>query len=312
MEEGLTEALADRAIAILLHQGLPARQQALPLRQEPAPSDGECRRAARVFILAGQSNMVGRARAETLPADCCDGGERVQMRWCNDLNFATVGEENTSHGASSGWQRLQPQWSPIGQYHHYGPEMTLARELLKLFPEDDLYFVKYAMGSTSLQTHWNPETSGAPSGKDGVYFKHFISFCYQALASLAHLDVSLEAMFWLQGEGDSGKANLAKAYYDNLLLFIESVRQQLGKPQLPFIASEIFWRAKQTKKVNAAIRALQDSGETSRYAWVDAPDGGVLHDGHLNPPSIACAGVRFAEAFKKSFYPTVQSASQMR
>ena len=94
-----------------------------------------------------------------------------------------------------------------------------------------------------------------------------------------------------------GKAKTANAYYDHLLSLVTSVRKNLGEPELPFIASEIVWKSKQTKKVNNAIRALQDGLELENCYYSSAPDMGVLEDGHLSAESVVQVGDRMASTF---------------
>lgn len=132
----------------------------------------------------------------------------------------------------------------------------------------------------------------------GAYFKHFISFCFKSLAALQHLEPVLEGVFWLQGESDTSKAKWANAYYDNLIDFVGALRTNLGVDgSVPFIASEIVWKSKQTKKVNKALRALQDAQELEGCYCVDGPDRGVHDDGHLNAESVLQVGERMASAF---------------
>eukprot|EP01012_Entosiphon_sulcatum_P014419 TRINITY_DN19451_c0_g1_i2.p1 TRINITY_DN19451_c0_g1~~TRINITY_DN19451_c0_g1_i2.p1 ORF type:complete len:164 (+),score=29.27 TRINITY_DN19451_c0_g1_i2:25-492(+) len=146
----------------------------------------------KVFILAGQSNMVGRAEPEHLPQAIKDATATVRIRWMNNLNFGTP-------GASDGWQPLQCQFSPGPNVHHFGPEFTLAVELQRLFPEEQIHLLKFAMGSTNLHTNWSPTAVG-----DAAYFAAFVKFCEEGLAELGG-DARPSGLFWLQGESDSGK-----------------------------------------------------------------------------------------------------------
>ena len=95
----------------------------------------------------------------------------------------------------------------------------------------------------------------------------------------------------------AGKSKTANAYYENLVSLVSSVRKNLGEPELPFIASEIVWKSKQTKKINKAVQALQDGLELANCYYTPAPDKGVLDDGHLNAESVVQAGERLAAMF---------------
>ena len=98
LQEGLTESLADEAISALSQVGPQnVRTQTdcsahlhelLPAAAELPTHTGR----AHVFILAGQSNMAGRAPFDSLPVECNELGKSVRLCWCNDINFATPDE----------------------------------------------------------------------------------------------------------------------------------------------------------------------------------------------------------------------------
>ena len=94
-QEGLTRDLADRAIDILSQDALNNRHGRTTAEDCTLLASNLPTHTGRVhvFILAGQSNMAGRADASTLAVDCASLSESVRMCWCNDINFAVCLEE---------------------------------------------------------------------------------------------------------------------------------------------------------------------------------------------------------------------------
>lgn len=91
LEEGLTALLADEAINVLQ-----THTMYVPTALSEASSgEGLVSHSGRVhvFILAGQSNMVGRAEGESLPDGCKQLREQVRLSWCNNLNFAETEDQ---------------------------------------------------------------------------------------------------------------------------------------------------------------------------------------------------------------------------
>jgi endonuclease/exonuclease/phosphatase family metal-dependent hydrolase len=169
------------------------------------------RRRRRVFILAGQSNMVGRGSPDQIPEAAlkaiADHGE-VYVNYAHERN-AKEGEFASS-GKCVPLGR-ESQFSHISESHHFGPEIGLARQLLEVdcvspleqerqgardssgsgqhssgsgqhssgssedCGSEPLHFAKYAMGSTNLHTDWHP---------DGEHFADFIRFVKQSIEEL--------------------------------------------------------------------------------------------------------------------------------
>lgn len=227
----------------------------------PAKPTGE---ANQIYILAGQSNMVGRADPSGVPLD-----PGVQIMWNNDGNF---GEPNTS-----AWTHLQPQQSVHGP--HLGPEATLR-------VEPRAHFIKFGMGSTKIGDHWHPET--------GEHYQRFLSFVRQARDAVP-APSQLCGFFWLQGESDTGAAKTANAYQENLIQFVTRFRSDLGVSDLPFVASHVVWKGKKIDVVNGAISAACDKLQPA--AWTSAEGFTVAEDDHLDTKSVLEVGNRMSRAY---------------
>merc|ERR1719174_31617 len=124
-----------------------------------------------VFILAGQSNMVGRGKPSDLLGEVVDAVSQCSLCYDHDRNFAD--KVNQPHLAIKGWGPLTPdaQYSYGGQCTHFGPEFGIASYLG--YP---VQFAKFAMGSTTLHTDWQPQ---------GSYFRELVKFVKHAIKNVS-------------------------------------------------------------------------------------------------------------------------------
>ena len=180
----------------------------------------------RVFIFAGQSNMVGsdsRVRdIKNFPPFL--GIENVQK----NIKFSyLIGRENKT--ASNGWVDLQPVNNIVG------PELSFAREVSQAI-KDPIAIIKCAAGGTHLGGDWNPDK---PIG-----FKMYPLALKLIRDSLAGLDRNgiryrIEGFIWHQGENDMFEENYMPNYGKNLKNFIAKWRRDLSSPKLKFYIGEL-------------------------------------------------------------------------
>lgn len=180
----------------------------------------------RVFIFAGQSNMVGThskvADIHRFPTFA--GLEQPQK----DVLFCyKLGRENME--TSEGWIPMQP----TGDY--FGPELSFARKVSQNI-EAPIAVIKVASGGTTLGKDWNPDM---PDG-----FKLYPLALDHVRASLAELDKKkiayrIEGFMWHQGENDMFDKVFKPAYAANLKNFIACWRRDLKLPNLRFYLGEL-------------------------------------------------------------------------
>jgi len=179
----------------------------------------------RVFIFAGQSNMVGSDSKEPLVDNHppFKGAAAPQK----DIRFSYNLGPNKK---SDGWAAM----APVNGV--FGPEMTFARQL-KQIVKHPIALIKDAWGGTTLINDWNP--AGPDEGK-----KLYSRMMKQIRDRLKELDAKgikyrIEAMMWHQGENDMfNKAGIV-TYEKNLRNFIANVRKDLKSPKLNFFIGEI-------------------------------------------------------------------------
>ena len=180
----------------------------------------------RVFLFAGQSNMVGsdsKARdVKRFPP--FEGLEEAQK----DVLFSyCIGRENKHR--SEGWVDLAPVNGVIG------PELSFARTLKENI-KAPIAVIKVAAGGTHLGGDWNPDD---PKG-----FKMYplmLEEVRKALAALKKKKITyrIEGFMWHQGENDMFEEGYMPAYGKNLENFLASWRRELELPELPFFIGEL-------------------------------------------------------------------------
>eukprot|EP01126_Amoeba_proteus_P023919 TRINITY_DN2404_c0_g1_i2.p1 TRINITY_DN2404_c0_g1~~TRINITY_DN2404_c0_g1_i2.p1 ORF type:complete len:271 (-),score=40.12 TRINITY_DN2404_c0_g1_i2:345-1157(-) len=263
-----------------------------------------------VFILCGQSNMSGRADAQHLPKDLSAPFPSVQMSWSNDINFDqgsnfSFGASDRLGDVSDGWQQLQPQTFPPSNFVHFGPEITLGRELHKHLQEQ-LYFVKMGLGSTTLARNWNPANSSwdESNWRNSGYYPKFRQFVMESLNSLKRsfpdCQVHISGVFWMQGESDAGSSKTANVYYENLRNFVTTLREDLSEfnnERIPIVMGKINWKSPKQHIVNLAFDKI--AKEMEKIATVDTSTLSVREDGHFDWKGQMYLGERMAAEYLK-------------
>ena len=185
--------------------------------------DGE---VLRVFIFAGQSNMLG---ADSEVADVqrfppFAGLERPQ----DEVRFSyCIGREDKQR--SRGWVPLAPLQGMVG------PELSFARTVTQHI-EAPIAVIKVAAGGTHLGGDWNPES---PSGFE--LYPLALDCVRSSLAALDEQEIPyrIEGFVWHQGENDMFDEGYLAAYGENLKGFLAAWRRDLEQPELRFFIGEL-------------------------------------------------------------------------
>ncbi|WP_437603173.1 sialate O-acetylesterase [Sorangium sp. So ce590] len=279
----------------------------------------------KVFVLAGQSNMVGFGVGAALPAE-------IQSQpdiWYDHHNPDARTGGPYAAATSADWGPLEPK----GEARRYGPEITFGRAMAAAYPEHRIAIVKMAQGGTNLVDHWgrglapDPEVlyksqlyhallgkldSATYAGDRALRYPDEPTRLDNALARLeseGH-DVEIAALVWMQGENEAGWS-AAFRYGDALRAFIAAVRADLGVPELPVVLGRISDNLYPAnggpiaagKEANIdAVRAAQVTvaEEDPRVAWVDTDDFTPRPPSdawHFDSAAYQLLGQRFAEAY---------------
>ena len=94
--------------------------------------------------------------------------------------------------------------------YNFGPELGLASYLSETYPDETFYIIKYAIGGTGLNAHWNPDDP-----EKATCLNAFYETVDEGLALLEDegYDPRIVAFLWMQGESDASVANRSYNYY---------------------------------------------------------------------------------------------------
>lgn len=114
---------------------------------------------------------------------------------------------------------------------------------------------------------------------------------------LAQATGTLKGILWHQGEGNSRKAD---TYMEKLKPLIENLRADLGVPDLPFVAGQVFYHAEtkpHTKAINDVIASLPAAVAHTGYV---SSDGLTTKDNtHFDLQGMKLFGERYAKEMIK-------------
>ena len=190
------------------------------------PVQAEDDTTLRVFIFAGQSNMVGSdSKVQDIRRFPPFAGLEAPQPGVR-FSYCLGREDKTT---SDGWVDLQPVDNVVG------PELSFARRVTQNI-KAPIAIIKVAAGGTHLGGDWNPDD---PSG-----FRMYpltLQWIRDALADLEQQGIKyrLEGFMWHQGENDMFDKEYMKNYGRNLKNFLASWRRDLNIPDLRFYVGEL-------------------------------------------------------------------------
>jgi hypothetical protein len=265
----------------------------------------------KVFLLAGQSNMVGMGGYTGYPmgspwtdppydhADAkCPAPYDAPQTTVRFWNYGAKPDDKHINvlKAGDGWIDLRPGFGVRDD--EFGPEVSFGYMLHKYFPKDDIYLIKSSTGGTNLASNWNPNPDSI--GPQYALFKSRVDAALANLAAAGKKPV-IVGMIWMQGEDDSTNPDYAKAYKDNLLSFIRKVRADYKTPEMKFVIGRIsrmskLWTTPENldlvRNAQAEVPALDGNA-----AWFDTDDLQWATYGHYGTQGQIDLGLRFAKEF---------------
>ena len=179
----------------------------------------------KVFILAGQSNMVGSdahaAKIDAYPAYKGAGAAQPDVRFTSLPELPKVGFQG---------------WSPLTPNDAFGPEVTFARAVTKAIKQP-IAIIKSAIGGTTAAYDWNPD---APEKGQKLY-PRTLEVIRGALKNLTEQGIpyTIEGVLWHQGENDMLDRSINGSYAANLTRIIKQFRTDLGLPNLKWYMGEV-------------------------------------------------------------------------
>lgn len=229
----------------------------------------------RVFLLGGQSNMVGT-------------GKKSELKTPYDAD-----QPDVKFWGNNGWLPLGPACD--GRAEAFGPEISFGRAIKDALPGDEIYLVKYAVSGTALYNDWSPQSGG----------KQYQKFMQTAKAALANLEAAgikyeISGMLWMQGESDA-EENKGDEYDKNIRAFIAHMREQFKTPDMPFVMARVRNHYGGKSGQAALVRTAQQkvAEATDGVDWFDTDDYSMMNAGHYSGPGLINMGKDFAKAITK-------------
>ena len=274
------------------------------------PKAGADTKTLRVFIFAGQSNMVGSdSKAEDIKRFPPFVGLDLPQ---DKVLFAyNIGREEKL--TSKGWVALQPVDDIVG------PELSFAKKVTQEI-NAPIAIIKCAVGGTTLGGDWNPDD---PSG-----FKLYPLALELIQSSLAELDrkkvpYRIEGFMWHQGENDMFDEKFKANYGKNLKNFLSCWRRDLKTPNLKFYIGELcaktVWGMDNRENMYAirvGQKAVTDSDPLAEYIptshdAVEIGGGEGLHY-HYGTLGQLEHGVNYADAYLRTIGKKQASARPLK
>jgi hypothetical protein len=220
-------------------------------------------RPSRVFLLAGQSNMVGRG----FPLSLAETPDPRLTVWRDGV-----------------WEAASDPLGPRdNEKNGIGPGMSFGRHLLECDQRHDVGIVMCAKGATRI-TKWQP-------GR--VLFKRSVE---QAKAASGR--GGLAGILFLQGEYEAESLDDAQEWGTAFRRTFEGFRAELGT--VPFVLGQIGTLPPGRSPAQQIVRDQQAAlaEELPGVALVETVDLPMAPDGvHFTPDAYRTLGVRFADAW---------------
>lgn len=215
-----------------------------------------------VFVLAGQSNMVGAGRVEANPDR---NGGMGSLEWLVEespekARYQHLREEDGSWSSRDDvmiWYlgrtgELEPGYG--ANRDTIGPELGFGSVLGEAC-EEPVILIKIAWGGKSIGKDFRPPSSG---GEVGPNYRMLVDMTKDVMRDMATHFPALEGrtfelagIGWHQGWNDRVNQAFNDAYEENLSNLIRDLRTELDSPELPFVIAETGMSGKDEKHPRA-------------------------------------------------------------
>jgi hypothetical protein len=258
----------------------------------------------KVFFLAGQSNMDGRARAYKLSTEDKKRIKEAQKNVTLYYNHRDPVPIQPTKVAKHTAKKFEADTL-------FGPELFFGVKLSEAYPDHKIVLIKRAKGGMSLYGAWNPDWDeekatlmnelNAPK-----LYSDFISYAKSILKEMNSEEYELCGMLWVQGETDSGKrfgTKPAEAYQQNLENLISGVRTEFSKPELPFIifqvgGGKVVEAMKTIDKEDEFVSLIPQSNDKNSKDYYKRNPPPI---GHYVYESMKRIGEQFFEYYQKNY-----------
>ena len=181
----------------------------------------------KVVILSGQSNMIGATYFDYVTPDAV-GQERYDVLTSEFENIKIVKKPISSIDE---FENMRAGMGDVVPNHLcFGPELGLAEKLAEIYPDEEIYVIKFAVSGSTMSRDWK---SGENSTYNYVYLKQIVTSALSALEE-AGKNPKIVGMCWMQGEADACDylSQGYNTYEQNMTAFLEGVRKDFDEYSL--------------------------------------------------------------------------------
>lgn len=247
-----------------------------------AQADGKDK--VRVYLLAGQSNMEGKAKISLLEhqARLPDADPRLASLKTSDGNWHERDDVFIQFLDRKGKLTVG-----FGSPNCIGPELQFGNVMGDHF-DDPVVIIKTAWGGKSLWSDFRPPSSGLPQESTlvtmlenqkkkipertmdevreqfGHFYREMIAQTRSAMADIGALfpelkgrTAELEGIVWFQGWNDMINPDYTAEYTANMANFIRDARKDLAAPEVPFVIGVMGVDGKTPNEKQQAFRDAQ-------------------------------------------------------
>ena len=268
-----------------------------------------------VYILAGQSNMDGLGFVSDLPDTLKTTLEMVPIYSPNRT------EDEAETNEMGHWESLRPGHgfgygidSSGSMYSdRFGIELTFARRMLELDPNQPIALFKYAKSGASIHPDANVYGSWLPDYKKGNGINQWDHFLFHFKRAMAVKDIDGDGVddvlrpagiLWLQGESDASHTSaIAESYLENLTRLMDAMRMEAGNPDLPIVISRISESNMGENGILLTYGSIVQSAQATfadndqNASFIDPPAGhGWVDPWHYDSQTYIDLGKHFADA----------------
>jgi hypothetical protein len=265
------------------------------MSQEVLKKSIESKKKIKVFILAGQSNMEGRADGTKLLLEdherLLKAQKNVQLAYNNEP-LIPLNPVKPTPGIAETYNRTLI----------FGPEIFFGITLSETWPDEEILLIKLSEGGTSLHGCWNANWSEDKAtlmneAQESKLYSSLTNYIEQILSEYKTDEYELCGMLWVQGETDAGNKIAASAYGRNLNQFIGQIRQDLKKENLPFILFQVGHGKVVEGMIDVSKSLTNVTLIPQSLEPMSADFYSKLENGHYNYEGMKKLGERFAEVF---------------
>ena len=222
----------------------------------------------RIYLLAGQSNMMGRGRTYELPPSYKTTPANVQFYY-------------------------QGRLKPLAHTAYFGPEVTFAHAVARAFPQDKHILIKVAATGSSIK-QWQ---RGQP-----LYYSLIRQLQLALPEYFAKAKPPVEAIIWMQGEQDARKLADAHNYKTQVQQFISHLRTDIAAPKSLLVMGRVNPTSPLFKMLAIVQAGQAQLARTLPHTLLVNTEGlGTLHDHiHYSAQGQMELGRRMAQAYIQS------------